>query len=55
VNGNYFLNISIINKGELPGPKFSPVDEIWLFLKSIFEEKSHTISKNGIIKEDDKK
>ncbi len=38
---------------ELPGPKFFPVDEIWLLMKSIFEEKSYTISKRGIIKEDD--
>lgn len=39
---------------ELPGPKFFPVDEIWLLMKSIFEEKSYTISKRGVIKEDNK-
>jgi len=40
---------------ELPGLKFFPVDEIWLLMKSIFEEKSYTISKRGIITEDIKK
>ena len=40
---------------EVPGLKFFPIDEIWLLMKSIFEEKTYTISKRGIIKEDDKK
>jgi hypothetical protein len=34
------------------GIKFHPVDEIWLIMKSIFEEKTFTISKKGIIKQD---
>ena len=42
-------------KIEMPGPKFYPVDEIWLFMKSIFEEKFFTISKLGVIKENSKK
>ncbi len=33
---------------------FKPVDEIWLIMKSIFEEKSYTISKKGVITEDKK-
>lgn len=34
------------------GIKFHPVDEIWLIMKSIFEEKTFTISKKGVIKQD---
>ena len=34
------------------GIKFHPVDEIWLIMKSIFEGKTFTISKKGIIKQD---
>lgn len=34
------------------GIKFHPVDEIWLIMKSIFEEKTFTVSKKGIIKQD---
>ncbi|MDP2692914.1 MAG: restriction endonuclease [bacterium] len=32
--------------------KFHPVDQIWLIMKLIFEEKTFTISENGTIKED---
>ncbi len=32
--------------------KFSPVDQIWLIMKSIFDERTFTISKNGLIVED---
>lgn len=35
--------------------KFHPVDEVWMIMKLIFEEKSYTISKAGIIKEDETK
>jgi hypothetical protein len=34
------------------GLKWHAVDEIWLIMKSIFENKSFTISKTGVIKED---
>ena len=34
--------------------KFHPVDQIWLIMKSIFEERTFTISENGIITEDKK-
>lgn len=34
--------------------KFHPVDQIWLIMKSIFEERTFTISENGIVKEDKK-
>jgi hypothetical protein len=39
----------------IPGPKFHPVDEIWLIMKLIFEEKSYTISRLGNIREEVKK
>ena len=42
-------------KIEMPSLKFYPADEIWLFMKSIFEEKSFTISRLGVIKENSKK
>lgn len=32
--------------------KFHPVDQIWLIMKSIFEERTFTISEKGIIRED---
>lgn len=32
--------------------KFYPVDQIWLIMKSIFEEKTFTISEKGVIRED---
>jgi len=32
--------------------KFKPVDQIWLIMKSIFEERSFTISQKGVIRED---
>ena len=34
--------------------KFRPVDQIWLIMKSHFEEKTFTISEKGIIREDKK-
>jgi len=34
--------------------KFYPVDQIWLIMKSIFEERTFTISEKGIIREDKK-
>jgi len=34
--------------------KWHPVDEIWLIMKAIFENKSFTISRKGIINEDKK-
>jgi hypothetical protein len=43
-------------KGQLTvkdvGLKWHIVDEIWLIMKSLFEKKSFTISKTGVIKED---
>lgn len=33
---------------------FQPVDEIWLIMKNIFEGRSYTVSKRGVIKEDRK-
>lgn len=36
---------------ELDGPKFHKYDEVWLIMKSLFENKSFTISKRGIINE----
>jgi len=34
------------------GLKWHIIDEIWLIMKSLFEDKSFTISKTGVIKED---
>lgn len=34
--------------------KFHPVDQIWLIMKSLFEERTFTISEKGIIREDKK-
>lgn len=34
--------------------KFHPVDQIWLIMKSLFEERAFTISEKGIIREDKK-
>jgi len=34
------------------GLRFYPVDQIWLIMKSIFEERTFTISRNGVVKED---
>ncbi len=56
-SGNILYIDGFIIKGkltELPGLKFYPIDEVWLLMKSIFEEKSFTISKKGIIREDGK-
>ncbi len=33
------------------GLKFYPVDEVWLIMKAIFEDRAYTISKKGIIRE----
>lgn len=32
--------------------KFYPVDQVWLIMKSIFEERTFTISEKGVIRED---
>ena len=37
----------------LPGPKFFPVDQIWLIMKNIFENTTHTISESGRIRKDE--
>lgn len=34
--------------------KFHPIDQIWLIMKSLFEERTFTISEKGIIREDKK-
>jgi len=36
----------------LPGPKFFPVDEIWLIMKNLFEGTTHTMSRLGYIQKD---
>jgi hypothetical protein len=49
INGIKLTGVLTITRDAI---KWHPADQIWFIMKSIFEEKTYTISKKGIIKED---
>lgn len=51
IKGIIFTGVLIEKNTDL---KFSIVDQVWLIMKSIFEEKTFTISKSGVITETEK-
>jgi hypothetical protein len=50
INGFTFWGVLTLKENVI---KFHPVDEIWLIMKSLFEERTYTISRSGIIREDE--